>query len=164
MAGGGPLLIAEVGFAVSFQQMLSLRVAILGLPTSASDCSESCWADVVQALQRRSVRVLVGEFADQLFKVLGHLRKVLSVRACAVEPCVGPDETFWLASSAMLVLGPVGSVKMMVDEDLLKMAWTPISETCGCGVQIPEPVKEEWKATVQFVLRRVPFPGRENED
>ena len=160
IAAGGPLLIAEVGFAVSVQQMLSLRVALIGLPTMQVITP---WGDFARALERRSARVLVGEFTDQLWPALEHLRKVISVRACAVEPCVRHDDTYWLASSAMLVLGPVGSIKMLVDDDTGRTKWTPLSETRGCGVQLQEPVEESWKA-MKYVLESLPFVGTEGED
>ena len=164
IAAGGPLLIAEVGFAVSVQQMLSLRVALIGLPTMEVITP---WGDFARALERRSARVLVGEFTDQLWPALEHLRKVISVKACAVEPCVrsfrNRDDTYWLASSAMLVLGPVGSIKMLVDDDTGRTKWTPLSETRGCGVQLQEPVEESWKA-MKYVLESLPFVGTEGED
>ena len=164
IAAGGPLLIAEVGFAVSVQQMLSLRVALIGLPTMEVITP---WGDFARALERRSARVLVGEFTDQLWPALTEIRKVISVKACAVEPCVrsfrNRDDTYWLASSAMLVLGPVGSIKMLVDDDTGRTKWTPLSETRGCGVQLEEPVEESWKA-MKYCLESLPFVGTEGED
>ena len=160
----GPLLIADVGFAVSVQQMLSLRVAIIGLPILEVTGVTPTWEVVSRTLERRSARVLVGEFAHQLFTVLGHLRKMISVRACAVEPCVRPDDdTYWLASSAMLVLGPVASIKMLVDDDKGRPKWTPLSKTRGCGVQLQQPVEESWEA-MKYALKCEPFTGREGED
>ena len=160
IAAGGPLLIAEVGFAVSVQQMLSVRVAIIGLPTMQVITP---WGDFARTLERRSVRLLVGEFANQLVSALTDLRKVISVRACAVEPCVRHDDTYWLASSAMLVLGPVGSIKMLVDDDTGRHKWTPLSETRGCGEQLEEPVEKRWKA-MKHSLECEPFAGSEDED
>ncbi len=68
MFGGGPILIAEVGFAVSIQQMLSMRVVAMSMREEECDARASRgfqwpWSDEITAvLERRLVRLIGGEF------------------------------------------------------------------------------------------------------
>ena len=160
---GSGVLIAEVGFSVSFQQMLSMRVAAIGLPIEPECESGVTWDDVAHYLEQKSVRLLAGEFTDKLLEFLKAMRNVVATRVCAVEPCVKrEDNTHWLASSAMVIMGPVGHVKMMVEEQG-GTCWTPLSETRGRGVQIPEPIEERWKA-MKYTLEIEVFSGNDGED
>ena len=160
---GSGVLIAEVGFNVGIQQMLSLRVAAIGVPIDPESAVMVTWDDVAQALERRSVRVLAGEFTDKFLQFLKAMRNLVATRVCAVEPCVKfEDNTHWLASSAMVMMGPVGHVTMMVEEQG-GTCWTPLSETRGRGVQIREPIEELWKA-MKYTLEIEVFRGNDGED
>ena len=114
--GGGPLLIAEVGFSVAIQQMLSMRVAALSVHVqeAAGDGGAKAWGYVSQALGNMSVRLIAGELRDESVTIMQSLRTRLAVRACAVEPFANQENgTHWLASSAMLIAGPVHHVTLL---------------------------------------------------
>ena len=162
--GGGPLLIAELGLSVSIQNMLSIRVAALCVhdQDAAGDGDAKGWADVAQALEQRSVRLIAGEFRDQIFTILQSLRKRLAVRACAVEPSTDKQSgTHWLASSSMLFVGPVGDIKRLATRD--GGDWPVMVETRGSGVLIKEPAQEKWRV-LHDILSDLAFIGNDGED
>ena len=110
------------------------------------------------------MRLIAGEFADTIFTVLKQLRMHVAVRACAVEPTTkqqDDENTYWLASSSMLIVGPVGHIKMLKHGG--SGEWPKVSETRGCGVRIEEPVNEEL-AKMEHTLACEVFTGKAGED
>ena len=121
------------------------------------------------ALAKKSVRVIAGEFADQLFTVLQSLREVVAVRAAALEPCVCPkNKTHLLASSAMVMVGPVGILEVTSDWRKLEdnkgnTEWRTLSETRGCGVQLQEPLENTW-SSIRYALEKEAFRREKGQD
>ena len=151
--GGGPLLIAEVGFSVAIQQMLSMRVAALCVhdQVAAGGGGAQAWGDVAQALENRSVRLIAGELRDKILTILQSLRMRLAVRACAVEPSTDKQSgTHWLASSSMLFVGPVGHIKRLATRD--GGDWPVMLETRGSGLRSEEPADERWRVMPGYFL------------
>ena len=64
------------------------------------------------------MRLIAGELRGNIFAMLDSLRKRVKVRACAVEPSTEKQSgTHWLASSLMLVVGPVGYINILATRD-----------------------------------------------
>ena len=87
--GGGPLLIAEVGFSVAIQQMLSLRVAALCVhdQVEAGGGGAQAWGDVAQAFQKQVGAVDSRRAQRQDFDhpaVVAHASRSQSMRGGAV--------------------------------------------------------------------------------
>ena len=79
-------------------------------------------------------------------KTYSPLCEVLAVRAAALDPYVCPkNKTHWLASSAMVMVGPVGILEVNSDwrklENKGNTEWRTLSETRGCGVQLQGPLE-----------------------
>ena len=163
--GGGPLLIAEVGFSVAIQQMLSMRVTALCVhdQVAAGGGGAQAWGDVAQALENRSVRLIAGELRDKIVTILQSLRMRLAVRACAVEPSTDKQSgTHWLASSSMLFVGPVGHIKRLATRD--GGDWPVMLETRGSGLRSEEPADERWRVMPGYFFDDLAFLGKAGED
>ena len=104
----------------------------------------------------------VGAITDRLFTFLRAMRKLVATRACAVEPSVKPEDgTHRLASSAMLIMGPVSHIKMLEEEG--GVVWTHLSATRGGGVPPSGPAEDVWEA-MKYNLECEPFRGNEGGD
>ena len=82
---GGDALIVEVGFHVTVLGQLSLRFAAFSKPAGVSKPTEETWESVAGVLEKRSVRVLAGEFRDSLFPLLAAARVRMTVNVCALR-------------------------------------------------------------------------------
>ena len=109
---GGDALIVEVGFHVTVIGQLSFRFAVFGKPKVRTGSPEETWRSVVSILEKRSVRVLAGEFRDSLYPLLAAARMRMTVNVCALRLLSdkGPvsavaEDPVW--TSFMLVTGPV---------------------------------------------------------
>ena len=162
MPSGGPLLIAEVGFSVAIQHMLSMRVAALCVYEGRMAGEKQTWESVGRALCHRSVRLIAGELSDMIFTALRSWRMRGAVKACAVEPTTQKNSgSHWLASSSMLVMGPVGHITMSDTGGSSK--WPSTLETRGSGVRIKDPADERW-AGMLSTLTHEAFTGKAGED
>ena len=161
---GGRLLIADVDFSVSVMHMSTIRVAAISLfETPNSEAPPvSAWKEVVHAVEKRSVRIIAGEFADRLPTALDRLREKMSVRAAALVPCLRQeDNTRWLASSAMVMVGPVGeSQDTILHDGKGNIVWSEPSETRGRGASI----KKGGLLKLARSLEDQPFTGKAGED
>jgi hypothetical protein len=111
-----PLVMAEFSFAVCCQQMMSMKVALLDMNDTIERDGYPAfsWDDVAKALQKNVVRVVAGEFGDKIFAFLEALRLRITVDECVVEPFTHEvDGTHYLASSAMIIPGPVGRFNLI---------------------------------------------------
>ena len=104
----GCVLIAELGLNVMVQGQTSIR-----LPAFASAFASECirvdkpWILTVAAfLERRSVRLMAGEFGNTLSPLLELMRKRMTINVCATGKGDG-------GPSAMLWAGPVGRVTIL---------------------------------------------------
>ena len=125
---GGSVLIAEVGYHVSIQGQLTMRLAAFGKSDPHRGSGES-WDTVIAALVKRSVRLMAGRFIDaqslgnacpfQAF--LAAARSRMEVKVCAFvisidfanHTPVYEDDMVKMSASAVCVLGPVGDISML---------------------------------------------------
>ena len=84
---GGDALIVEVGFHVTVLGQLSLRFAAFSKPAEVGShhYTEETWESVAGVLEKRSVRVLAGEFRDSLYPLLAATRMRMTVNVCALR-------------------------------------------------------------------------------
>ena len=111
LPGVGQIAIAEFSLSVSVQQMTSIKVAVVSLaPGGAGEgpAVAEYWAKVLDAIARKSVRFIAGDFADQTDRFLHQARESLQVRLCAAMQYDASGES--LAATALFIVGPVGSV------------------------------------------------------
>ena len=114
--GQHPLVMAEFRFSVCVQQMMSLKVALLDMDDQIErhGFEAFTWDEVAKALQTNVVRVVAGEFGDNLVTLLDALRSRITVDECVVEPFTHEDNgSSYLASSAMIITGPVGRFNLI---------------------------------------------------
>ena len=93
-----------------------MKVALLDMhdPIERDGYPAFTWDDVAKALQTNVVRVVAGEFGDKIFTFLEALRLRITVDECVVEPFTHEvDGTHYLASSAMIIPGPVGRFNLI---------------------------------------------------
>ena len=120
-------MIVEVGFHVTVLGQLSLRFAAFSKPVAEGfhHYTDATWESVAGVLEKRSVRVLAGEFRDSLFPLLAAARVRMTVNVCALRrktdegpvsavaedvveaPPVSAVADPELLASLMLVTGPV---------------------------------------------------------
>ena len=124
-SGGGYVLIAEVGLNRNVQGQLSFMLAAY---VKAGSIHTDDLEKVADALVRRSVRLMAGEFGDSLIAMLSETRKRMRAKVCAMSLCPDKDDgavvevpsqtdgtykTVKVASSAMILAGPVGRIQML---------------------------------------------------
>ena len=122
---GGAVLIAELGLHVMVQGQLSIRLAAF---VKAGPIRIGNLEKVAEALVRRSVRLMAGEFGDTLFALLAETRKRMAANVCAMSLCSDKDDgavvelpsksdgrhkKVKVASSAMFLAGPVDRITML---------------------------------------------------
>ena len=108
----GCVLIAELGLNVMVQGQTSIRLAAFA-SAFASECirvDEPWILTVASFLERRSVRLMAGEFGNTLSPLLELMRKRMTINVCAMRLCTGKDDG---GPSAMLWAGPVGRVTIL---------------------------------------------------
>ena len=117
MPGQHPLVMAEISLSVCFQQMMSLKLALLDMDDVIDRqgfADAFTWDEVATALQTYAVRVVAGEFGDNLVTFLEKLRSRIAVDECVVEPFTHEGNgSSYLASSAMIITGPVGRFNLI---------------------------------------------------
>ncbi len=127
LPGGGSVLIAEVGLHVMVQGQLSIRLAAFANSAPLRGGGVT-FDNVAEAFENRSVRLIAGEFGETLFILLAAIRKRMAVNVCAMRLCSdkeqgavaqlpskngGPSVDVKIASSAMLLAGPVGRIMLL---------------------------------------------------
>ena len=129
--GVGQVAIGQFGLAVALQQMTSIQVALVSLaspevPNGSAVADD--WEKVIDAVARKAVRFVAGNFGNQLDVFLEAFRTSLQVRACAsvqYDARAQPHQ-----ATALCIVGPVGNVKVLLGSD---GASRPLTITRGDG-------------------------------
>ena len=158
---GGLVLIAQVGFSVSLQQMLSIRVAAISMPLVPEQGLMVAWDDVAVCLERRSVRLVAGEFTNKVLTFLKAMRNLLACRPCALDVAVQAG-AHYLSSSQMFITGPVSQCTFCAEDKQGAPLWAPMSETRGCGVRLVEPVQDTWRS-IKYTLECEVYLGQRED-
>ena len=164
--GEGMMMIGEVDFKVAINGMLTVRVAAIDVWNSRRGSGVDPWGAITASCARKSVRVIAGEFASQLLQAVSRLRENLTVCPAALDTCQRREEkkaAFYLMSSAVFIVGPVGPVQRVeIDKDPYKWE-APVYVTRGGGIKLSEPASRAW-GEVEYALESDIFRGAPEND
>ena len=121
------LCIAEIDLRCSFCQILTFRVAGCSLLRTRGDgvgpqdgvepqTWDTIYKNIGDLLSNKAVRVLAGEFHDHTGAFLKQMREQVCINIAAWLPYKQEDNTVYVSSSYMFVLGKVQSLQLAFTE------------------------------------------------